>query len=244
MRALGLLLLCSLIALPAAAADRDGAMEKVYEAADSIDAARAERDAGRDDEFTRLLADAEGHLAAARALDSTVPRIGYELARIHVLRDDHPAASDALLPAMRLEMPLEQHLSMVALLDDIRVHQGQATLGVAWRQSRDLRNAGIATVVGGLAAAAAGLVVAYTSFDAAAGQGVTDERLQMNQAGWALTGIGGGIAGAGIGLTVVGQVQVGLLQGILPGPWRLPQTREPAVFAGFTVSGPLPQARR
>ena len=238
------LALC-LNAAPLAAADRHAALEKVYEAADAIDAARAERDASREDEALRLLADAEGYLASARALDASVPRIGYELARIHVLRQDSRAAADALMPALRLEVPLEQHLRMVSLLDEIRAGQGQASLGVAWQRSKGMRNAGIATIVGGLALSALGLAVAYTSFDAAAapvlhGGGVTDERLATNQAGWAITGLGGGVAGAGLGLTVAGQVRVGLLQAVLPGPWRLPRTRDSELYAGISVSGRLP----
>jgi hypothetical protein len=235
-----------LIAAPAVAADRDAALEKVYEAADAIDAARAEADSGRDDEAVRLLADAEGHLAAARALDPGVPRIGYELARIHVLRADGKAAADALAPALRLPMPLEQHLRMVSLLNEIRDGQGQPSLAVAWRRSHDMRNAGIATLVGGLAVTAAGLAVAYSSFDSAAADGVTQERLDMNQAGWAITGIGGGVTAAGLGLTAAGQVRVGLLQGILPGPWRLTDGRRsrPTLYAGLVVSGTLPGARR
>lgn len=240
-----LLALLWLGAAPAAAADRDAALDKVYEAADAIDAARAEQDAGRSDEALRLLADAEGDLASARALDPTLPRIGYELARIHVLREDSRAAADALLPALRLDMPLEQHLRMVSLLDEIRGTQGQAPLGVAWQRSQGMRDGGIGALVAGLAVTAAGLAVAYSAFvEAASPLGVTDERLATNQAGWALTGVGGGIAAAGLGLTVAGQVRVGLLQGVLPGPWRLPQKREreSELYAGISVSGLLPPA--
>jgi hypothetical protein len=239
-----LLLAAALLLLPAVAtaADRDAALEKVYEAADAIDAARAEQEAERPDEAVRLLADAEGHLAAARALDPDVPRIGYELARIRVLQGDEKAAAEALTPALKLPMPLEQHLSMVALLDGIRARQGQPPLGVAWQRAQDLRGAGIATLVGGLAATAAGLAVAYTSFEGAATDGVTDEALATNRGGWALCGVGGAATAAGLGLTAAGQVQVSLLQGVLPGPWRLAggERSTPSLYAGLLVSGTFP----
>ncbi len=232
-----LLLLLLLLPTAAFADARDDALDKVYEAADAIDAARAEQEAGRDGEVTRLLALAEGHLATARALDESLPRIGFEQARLYVLRSDPKSAAEAITPSLKLEMPLDQHLRMASLLDSIRADMGKPSLGVAWTQARGMRDAGIATFVAGLAVTAAGLAVAYTSFDEASATGVTDETLARNQAGWALTGVGAGVTVGGTGLLVAGQIRVALLAQILPGPWPVPKSRGPATPLGVVLSG-------
>lgn len=239
------LLFLLLLPTAALAGPRDDALDKVYEAADAIDAARAEQEAGRDDEVVRLLADAEGLLITARALDPALPRIGFEQARLFMLRGKPKAAAEAITPSLKLEMALDQHLRMASLLDTIRADMGQPPLGVAWTQARAMRDAGIVTLAAGLAVTAAGLAVAYTSFDDAVQGGVTDDTLARNEAGWALTGLGGGVTAGGAGLLVAGQVRVSLLAQILPGPWRLPKTRRdarstrraPETTLGLALSG-------
>ncbi len=205
----------------ALAADREAATEKVYEAADAIDAARAELQAGRADEARTLLAGAEILLVDARKLDPELPRIGFELARIHLLRDDPEAAKLTLEGALKLDLPIEEHVRMAGMLDEVRAQLGKPSAGTEWRQSHTLRGAGLGGLAGGLAVMGIGMAVAYASFDDAATDGVTDGNLALNRFGWALVGVGGGLSAGGGALTIVGQVRLEKLRAVLPGPWRL-----------------------
>jgi len=213
-----------LLPAPARAGDVEVATEKVYEAADAIDAARAEQQAGRGDEAERLLRDAEVLLTDARRIAPTLPRIGYELARVHLLRDDPGSARITLEGALKLDLPIEEHVRMAGLLDEVRAELGKPSAGAAWAQSQTIRNGGLGLLAGGLAALGVGFAVAYTSFDQAATDGVSEGNLQLNRFGWALVGIGSGITAGGGALTIVGQVQVEKLKAVLPGPWRLADT--------------------
>ncbi len=240
---LPLLLLAGLIALLAPEAARaDAAMdasEKVYEAADAIDAARAEAQAGRTDQADQLLAEAEGLLREAAKLDPDLARVGFEQARIHLLRKKPTQAHAALTAAMRLEIPTGEHVRMAELLDTIRGDLGRPGLGVQWRRDRTLRDAGLGVTAGGAALAALGMAVAYVSFAQAAGDGVTDQNLSLNRFGWTLAGVGGGFALGGGALTVVGEVRLGGLRRILPGPWRLAERpREASFVLAFRWSVP------
>lgn len=219
-------LFAAVLLLPSVAlgGDVEAATEKVYEAADTIDAARAEQQAGRSDEASRLLADAEVLLIDARRSAPELPRIGYELARVHLLRDDPAAAQMTLEGALKLDLPIEEHVRMAGLLDEVRAELGKPSAAAAWAQSQAIRNAGLGVLAGGLAALGIGFAVAYTSFEQAAADGVEESNLQLNRFGWALAGIGGGITAGGGALTIVGQVQVEKLRAVLPGPWRLADT--------------------
>lgn len=228
------LLLAFLPTLAAAQQPSDAALDKVYEAADIIDAANSELQAGRTDEAERLLQSAEILLTDARKLEPDLARVGYEQARIHRLRDDTPAARAALVASMRLDLDISEHVRMAELLDEVRHDLGQPPLGVEWRTSSTVRDAGVGALAGGMGLAALGLAIAYASFEAAAEGGPTEETLTGNRLGWALTGIGGGIGLGGGALTIVGQVKLERLRGILPGPWRLAE-REPEE-ARFTLA--------
>ncbi len=219
-------LFAALFLLPSVvhADDVEAATEKVYEAADAIDAARAEQQAGRAGDAERLLGEAEVLLIDARRLAPDLPRIGYELARVHLMRDDPAAAQLTLEGALKLDLPIEEHVRMAGLLDEVRGELGKPSAGAAWAQSQTIRNAGLGVLAGGLAALGIGFAIAYTSFDQAASDGVDGGNLQLNRFGWALAGIGGGITVGGGALTIVGQVQVEKLRSVLPGPWRLADT--------------------
>jgi hypothetical protein len=45
---------------------------------------------------------------------------------------------------------------------------------------------------------------------------------------------------AGTGIGIAAQVQLGTLQRVLPGPWRLPVRHSSQVSVAFTVTLPLP----
>jgi tetratricopeptide (TPR) repeat protein len=225
MRPLTSLLLALLLFPCVALADDTGAAaEMVYEAADAIDAARAEQQAGRADEADRLLREAEVRLTEARKLAPDLARIGFELARIHLLRGDADAAHLTLEGALKLELPIEEHVRMAVLLDEVRAALGRPSAGASWKRSQQIRNGGLGVLAGGLAVLGVGLALAYISFDQAATSGVTEDNLQLNRFGWAFAGIGGGIAAGGGALTIVGQVRVETLRAVLPGPWRLADT--------------------
>ncbi len=229
--AVTLLLLGLLLpAVVAAAEPSEQALDKVYEAADTIDAARSELQAGRAAEADRLLSAAEILLTDARKLEPELARVGFEQARIHRMREDYSSARAALVASMRLDLELTEHVRMVELLDEVRRDLGQPPVGTVWRTSSTLRNAGVGALAGGLGLAAAGLAIAYVSFDQAADTGPTEATLAANRLGWALTGIGGGIGVAGGALTIVGQVRLELLRGILPGPWRIKDRGRDASF--------------
>lgn len=203
------------------------ASERVYEAADAIDAARGEVQAGRADEADRLLSEAESLLKQAAKLDPGLGRVGYERARIHLLRKNPTAAQAALTRAMRLDLPTGEHVRMAELLDTVRGDLGRPGLGVQWRRDSAMRDAGVGVLAGGAALAALGMVVAYVSFVGASEEGVTEDNLSLNRFGWTLAGLGGGVAVGGGALTVIGQVRLDGLRRILPGPWRL-VTRPPS----------------
>ena len=203
------------------------ASEKVYEAADAIDAARAEAQAERPEEADRLLSSAEALLKEATRMDPSLGRVGYELARIHLIRNDPVSAQQALTRSMRLDLPTGEHVRMAELLDTVREGMGRPSLGLQWRRDTALRDAGVGVLAGGAALTAIGMLVAYVSFVEAADSGVTDQNLGTNELGWALAGIGGGITVGGGAMTVIGQVRLDGLRRILPGPWRL-ASREPS----------------
>jgi len=238
--------LALLLLVPCLAFAQDAALEAVYEAADAIDLARAEYGAGRDDEGDRLLQAAEVQLAAAEAAWPSLPRLGYERARIALLRKRPADAEEALLGSMKGTMPTPEHIRMAALLDEVRQLQGRPSLGQQWEQSAAVRNGGIATIAGGVALAVAGLAVSYGSFKDSADKGVTPARRDLNRLGWGLVAGGGAVALGGGAMTVVGQVQLEQLRGVLPGPWRLPTERPdelaalPGARVGFALTWQLP----
>jgi hypothetical protein len=206
------------------------ASERVYEAADAIDAARAEVEDGRAEEADRLLAQAESLLKEAAKLDPELARVGYELARIHLIRKSPLSAEQALTRSMRLDLPTGEHVRMAELLDTVRSDLGRPRLGVQWKRDTALRDAGVGALAGGAAVAAIGMAIAYISFVGATEEGVTDENLATNRFGWALAGVGGGIAVGGGAMTVIGQVRLDGLRRILPGPWRLASDERSASF--------------
>lgn len=222
-----------LVPVPARADSAMEASEKVYEAADSIDAARGEAQAGRAEQADRLLVEAERLLREAATLDPDLARVGYEQARIHLLRDKPTQAQAALKTAMKLELPTGEHVRMAELLDTVRSDLGRPSLGVQWRRDTAMRDAGIGVLAGGAVLTALGMVVAYVSFAGAAEDGVTEDNLSLNRFGWALAGVGGGITLGGGALTVAGEVRLGGLRRILPGPWRL---TERATGSSFVVA--------
>jgi hypothetical protein len=240
-------LLLLLMLLPSLALAQDAALEAVYEAADAIDLARSEFAAGRDDEGERLLQKAETQLDAAQKAWPSLPRLGFERARIALLRKRPADAETPLLGSMKEEMPTAEHIRMATLLDEVRQLQGRPSLGAQWSKSADVRNAGVATLAGGIALTVAGLAISYGSFKDSADNGVTPARRDLNRLGWGLAAGGGALAAGGGALTVVGQVQLGQLRAILPGPWRLPLENEGGLAArpveariGFALSFRLP----
>ena len=95
----GLLLLPGVVVAQESAA-RAEATDLVYEAADALDQARAELEAGRKGEGERLLSKAERDLERAAELDPTAPRLGFERARLAQL-DGVPEEAAAVLEEYR-----------------------------------------------------------------------------------------------------------------------------------------------
>jgi tetratricopeptide (TPR) repeat protein len=218
---LAVLLVLAIPARLASAGNRQAALDLVYEAADRIDTADAEQRAGRPDEAERLLSEAEQTLARAAKEEPALPRIGFERARVQLLRDRPEEAEAALIPALRLQMAWNEHVRMAELLDQARRAQDRPTLAEEWRSRRRLRGAGVSAVAAGLGLMAGGLALTYAAFDEGVREGVTPERLSRNRGGWGMAGAGAGIAVAGGAICVVAQIDLERLEAMLPGPWRV-----------------------
>ena len=214
------------------------AADLVYEAADALDQARAELEAGRQSAAERLISQAERQLEDARAIDPDLPRLGFETARLHQLDGAPEVAEEVLVASMVGDLPFGEHVRSVDLLNAIRGDLGKPSVGAEWRQTQLLRDVGIATVAGGLVASVVGFAIAFGTFAQEAYTGVTDKGIGGNRFGWGLSIVGGGVAVGGGALTLAGQLRLVRLRRILPGPWRL--TQGPGLQHGpsLVVAGP------
>jgi len=215
---------CPPIALGQAPASRAEATDLVYDAADALDQARAEFEAGRKGEAERLLSQAEKALAEAADLDPTTPRLGFEQARLHRMDGQSEDAELLITTWMTGDLPFAEHVRSVDLLNAIRGDLGRPTVGVEWKQAQDLRNVGIGVLAGGLVASVVGFGIGFATFAEEAYSGVTDKGIGGNRFGWGLSIAGGGVALGGGVMTLAGQLKVLRLRRILPGPWRLTQS--------------------
>jgi hypothetical protein len=226
------LLLCLLLPVRAAAGATTAeskARDHLYEAADLIDEGRAELNAGRQAEGERLLSEAEDHLRAAEKLAPDMPRLAYERARLLRIDGDPRRAEQLLVASLRGPVVLGEHLKAVELMDALRKDQGKVTLGAEWRANQVVRNAGIGVIAGGVGVALAGFGAAFGTFANGVYQGIDDTRIGANRGAWAAAAVGGGIAVAGAGVTVAGQVGIDKLRIVLPGPWRWTFFESPAL---------------
>ena len=221
---LATLFLVAALAAPAQAQDDYGAraLDLVYEAADALDQARSEFEAGREGEAERLLARAEDFLDRAERMEPSLPRIAVERARLYRL-DRQPAQAEAtLLKSMRGDLDIVDHVKAVELLDRVRGDLGKPRVGLEWHKDQELRDAGIGILAGGLGASLAGFVIAFASFNEEVHNGITDAGVALNAFGWTLSTVGGGVAVTGGIVTAAGQSRLVKLRDVLPGPWRLP----------------------
>ena len=216
----GLLLLPGVVVAQESAA-RAEATDLVYEAADALDQARAELEAGRKGEGERLLSKAERDLERAAELDPTAPRLGFERARLAQMDGVPEEAAAVLTEWMVGDLPFGEHVRSVDLLNDIRGELGLPSVGAEWKQATDLRNAGVAVLAGGLVTSLAGFAIGFGTFAQEAYSGVTDKGIGGNRFGWGLSVAGAGVAVGGGVMTLAGQLKVRKLRRILPGPWRL-----------------------
>lgn len=219
------------------------AADLVYEAADALDQARAELEAGRQSSAEKWISKAERQLALAREIDPDLPRLGFETARLHRLDGTPEIAEEVLVASMLSELPFGEHARSVDLLNAIRGDLGKPTVGAEWRQIQLVRDVGVATIAGGLVASVIGFAIGFGTFAQEAYTGVTDKGIGGNRFGWGLSIAGGGVALGGGVLTIAGQVRLVRLRGILPGPWRLTGVpgleRGPSTIAGPTVGAAL-----
>jgi hypothetical protein len=241
-----LLVLAALLLLAPSHARAQGsadAADLVYEAADALDQARAELEAGRQSSAEKWISQAERQLERARELDPDLPRLGFETARLHRLDGTPDIAEEVLVASMLSELPFGEHVRSVELLNAIRVDLGKPSVGEEWRQTQLLRDVGIGTVAGGLVASVIGFAIAFGTFAQEAYTGVTDKGIGGNRFGWGLSIAGGGVAIGGGVLTLAGQTRLVRLRRILPGPWRLSGApgleRGPAIIAGPAAGAAL-----
>ena len=221
-----------LLASPAfAVSSADQALEELYVAADVLDKAEAALAAGNAESGKTHLAEADGHLTTAEGLDSTLPRIAFERARLFRLKKQPDEGEAVLLPVMRGDLPITDRVKAVELLDKLRLDQGRNTLGDEWASAAGMRDAGAMLVGVGVATFLAGFALAFDSYARGAATKIDDDAIAINRFGWALTGIGGGLTLGGGGLAVVGSLRLGALRPILPGPWHLPNAPD-----GVTLS--------
>lgn len=219
-------------------AARAEATDLVYEAADALDQARAEFEAGRLGEAERLISQAEKDLELAAKLDPATPRLGFERARLHRF-DGQPEEAEILLTEwMSSDLPFAEHVRSVDLLNAIRGDLSRPTVGVEWKQAQDLRNVGIGMLAGGLIASLVGVGIGFGTFAQEAYSGVTDEGIGGNRFGWGLTFVGAGVAVGGGAMTLAGQLKIIRLRRVLPGPWRLTQAGPP----GLQTFGGVPRS--
>lgn len=213
----GLLLPC--VAL---AADEGRALDLVYEAADTIDTARQQQRGGSQAEAERLLTQAERFLDEAQRLDPDLKRISFERARL-LQADGDPERAEALLEfAMHGALEPGDHVLAVSILDDIGRDLGKPTAGARWERATLARDVGAATLAAGVLVAIAGFAGAFDSLAQDTYDRVSEPDLSKRQAGFALAGVGSGLAlGGGITLAI-GEGQRARLRLVLPGPWRLP----------------------
>lgn len=198
------------------------ALDLVYEAADAIDAARAELEAGRQREADRLLNRAERFLDEAARLAPDLRRVQFERARLLQADGDPSRAEALLLTVMHGPMAPRDHVRAVSTLDDIRDGLGKPTAGAQWRTTTAVRNAGIATIGAGIITAIAGFAGGFDALAQDTYHRVDSVDTSPRQAGLAVGIAGAGIAGFGGALTIGGIVERGKLRFVLPGPWRLP----------------------
>ncbi len=253
-----LVLAALVLCLPPAAQAQGSAQatDLVYEAADALDQARAELEAGRQSSAEKWISQAERQLAEAREIDPDLPRLGFETARLYRLDGTPEIAEEVLVASMLSELPFAEHVRSVDLLNEIRADLHKPSVGAEWRDTQLLRDVGIGTVAGGLVASVIGFAIAFSTFAEEAYTGVTDKGIGGNRFGWGLSIAGGGVALGGGVLTLAGQVRLVRLRRILPGPWRLSgmpglQHADPTVIAGpmagaalqIRFGGPRPRAR-
>ncbi len=219
---LGLMFVILLLPALGQAADEGRALDLVYEASDTIDAARQQQRGGSQAEAERLLTQAERFLDEAQRLDPDLRRISFERARL-LQADGDPARAEALLVySMHGALEPGDHVLAVKILDDIGLDLGKPTVGERWDRATMARNIGAGLLAGGLAVAIAGFAGGFDAQAQDIYDRVSEPDLSKRQAGFALAAVGGGLAiGGGITLAV-GEGQRAKLRLIVPGPWRLP----------------------
>jgi len=220
-RRLSLLPVVLLLLLPvAAAAEGETAQDLVYEAADAIDAAVEKRRMGESVAADRLLNDAEDYLVLAERLEPDLSQIRFERARLFHVDGQADVAETMLTDAMAAELEIVDHARAVTLLNAIRTDLGKPTITAQWRTATNARNVGVGLLVGGAIASVVGYVVSFSALSDGAYNQEPINGLQRD-VGLVTAAIGGGFM-VGAGITVVGgQVQLGQVEAILPGPWRL-----------------------
>lgn len=213
-------LLCAPSRVWAEPAAEPTAWDLIYEAADSIDQAAAKVQAGQQLEADRLLTRAEQFLDRASRADPSLSRIAYERARLCRVDGQPDLAEGILVRAMAEQMEIADHVRAVALLDAVWHDQGGPPLAARWRRARLPRDLGTGMLVAGAVASLVGYSVAFSSL-AETTYAQAEPDLPVQRAGLGICAGGGGVALAGGVLAIGGQVQMGKLERILPGPWRL-----------------------
>jgi len=228
----------SLVATPAFASSTEDALEYLYEAADILDKVEAAQAEGQDEAAEAYLLEAKDRLEQAEALAAELPRIAFERARMHLLEGAPDVGEAALTDAMRGELTIADRVQAVGILDTLRGAQGRPSVGEEWRSAIGMRDAGAMMLGVGVSTFLAGLAVAFDSYARGAASKIDDDAIAINRFGWVLSGIGGGLALGGGGLTLVGAIRLGTLQPLLPGPWHLPNAPDGITL---TLRGPLPE---
>ncbi|MCP4868477.1 MAG: hypothetical protein GY898_07140 [Proteobacteria bacterium] len=220
-RRLSILLGLALALTPAAAsAEEESAQDLVYEAADAIDAAVEKRRMGESVAADALLNDAEEYLVRAERIDPDLSGIHFERARLFHVDGQADVAETMITDAMQEEFSIVDHAQAVTLLNSIRVDLDKPTVTAQWRSATGSRNFGVGMLVGGAVVSVIGYALSFSALSSGA---YNQEPIDATQrdAGLVTAAVGGGfMVGAGITI-VVGQVQVGQVEAILPGPWRL-----------------------
>lgn len=208
------------LAPAAASAGDESAQDLVYEAADAIDAAVEKRRLGESIAADGLLNDAEEFLVRAERIDPDLSRIRYERARLFHVDGQADVAETMITDAMKAELSIVDHAQAVTLLNSIRLDLKKPTVTAQWRSATGARNFGVGMLVGGAVVSVIGYALSFSALsDAAYNQTAVDGT--QRDAGLVTAAIGGSFM-IGAGITIVGgQVQVGQVEAILPGPWRL-----------------------
>ncbi len=238
MRLAASLTVALLLAAPSAlAGSAEDAYDYLYEAADILDKVEAARAEGRDEAAEEYLLEAKDRLEQAEALSPALPRISFERARMHLLAGAPDVGEAALTDAMRGELTIADRVQAVEILDTLRAAQGHPSVGEEWQSASGMRDAGAMMLGVGISTFLAGLAVAFDSYARGAASKIDDDSIAINRFGWVLSGVGGGLALGGGGLTLVGAVRLGNLQPLLPGPWHLPNAPDGVTL---TLRGTLP----